>query len=99
VRHATPATLDRIEGLLAALRGLEPLREKKRGTFYRGASAFLHFHEDPAGIFADVKLAGGEFARRRVSTAAEQRALLAEVRRDLSPRSAPRSPAAAGRHR
>jgi hypothetical protein len=44
LRHATPAALDRVEGLLAALRGLEALREKKRGTFYRGSGAFLHFH-------------------------------------------------------
>lgn len=86
MRHATPAALDRVEGLLKALRGLEALREKKRGTFYRGSAAFLHFHEDPAGIFADVKLDGGDFSRRRVSTAAEQRALLAEVRRALSER-------------
>jgi hypothetical protein len=84
LRHATPAALDRLEELLSALRGIETLREKKRGTFYRGASAFLHFHEDPAGLFADVKLAGGKFSRRRVGTAAEQRALLAKVRRALA---------------
>jgi hypothetical protein len=83
VRHATPAALDRLEPLLAELRGVEGLREKKRGTFYRGSSAFLHFHEDPAGLFADVKLAGSDFTRLRVATAAEQRALLAAVRRAL----------------
>jgi hypothetical protein len=83
VRHATPAALDRLEPLLAELRGVEGLREKKRGTFYRGSSAFLHFHEDPAGLFADVKLAGSDFTRLRVATGAEQRALLAAVRRAL----------------
>jgi hypothetical protein len=83
VRHATPAALDRLEPLLAELRGVEGLREKKRGTFYRGSSAFLHFHEDPAGLFADARLAGTDFTRLRVSTAAEQRALLAAVRRAL----------------
>lgn len=71
MRHATPAALDRIDGLLESLRTLEILREKKRGTFYRGSSAFLHFHEDPAGIFADVKLAGSEFTRLRATTGAE----------------------------
>jgi hypothetical protein len=86
VRHATPATLDRLETLLRELRGCEGLREKKRGTFYRGSSAFLHFHEDPAGLFADVKLAGAEFTRLRATTAAEQRALLGAVRRALTGR-------------
>jgi len=84
VRHATPEVLDRLETLLLELRRLGLLREKKRGTFYRGASAFLHFHEDPAGLFADARLDGRDFTRRRVSTRAEQRALLAAVRRALS---------------
>jgi hypothetical protein len=97
VRHATPAALDQLEAVLLELRRLGLLREKKRGTFYRGASAFIHFHEDPAGLFADVKLDGAGFARRRVSTQAEQRGLLTAVRRALSSRSAPRSRAAARR--
>ena len=81
MRHATPAALDRLEALLAELRRVPGLREKKRGTFHRGGRAFLHFHEDPAGLFADVRLAGPDFTRRRVTSAAEQRALLAAVRR------------------
>jgi hypothetical protein len=89
VRHATPAALDQLEQLLLELRRLGLLREKNRGLFYRGASAFLHFHEDPAGLFADVKLDGKDFTRRRVSTQAEQRALVAAVRRALG--RAPRS--------
>jgi hypothetical protein len=84
LRHATPEALERLEPLLQELRKLEALREKSRGTFYRGSNAFLHFHEDPAGLFADVKLSGPEFDRRRVSTAAERRALLAAVRRTLA---------------
>jgi len=97
LRHATRAALDRIERLLESLRALEMLREKKRGTFYRGSSAFLHFHEDPAGIFADVKLAGSEFTRLRATTGAEQRRLLSAVRRALAAARAPRSPAAGRR--
>jgi hypothetical protein len=84
VRHATPAALDALEPLLAELRGVAELREKKRGTFYRGARAFLHFHEDPAGLFADVRLAGDEFKRMRVSSRAEQRALVAALRAALA---------------
>ena len=97
MRHATPGGLDRLEGLLAALRGFDALREKKRGTFYRRSSAFLHFHEDPTGIFADARLSRADFTRLRVSTAAEQRALLAAVRRALEARSARRSRGAARR--
>ena len=97
MRHATPAALDQLESLLLELRRLGLLREKKRGSFYHGASAFLHFHEDPAGLFADVKLRGADFSRQRVSTQAEQRALHAAVRRALSAGSAPRPRAAARR--
>jgi hypothetical protein len=97
LRHATPAALARLEPLLRELRGCDGLREKKRGTFYRGSSAFLHFHEDPAGLFADVKLAGPEFTRLRTTTAAERRALLSAVRAALSARSAQRSRAAGPR--
>lgn len=83
MRHATPATLDALEPFLAELRGFTEIREKKRGTFYRGSRAFLHFHEDPAGLFADVRLAGDDFTRMRATTRAEQRALLAALRKAL----------------
>lgn len=59
VKHASDATLDMLEPLLERVRALAGLREKKRGVFYRGAVACLHFHEDKAGLFADVKGAGG----------------------------------------
>ena len=84
MKHATPAALDRLEPLLRELRGCDGLREKSRGTFYRGSRAFLHFHEDPAGLFADVKLAGADFTRLRATTQAEQRALLGTIRRALA---------------
>jgi hypothetical protein len=81
VKHAGPAALDTIEELLEKIR-LHPLKEKSRGTFYRGSSAFLHFHEDPAGMFADLKL-GGEFERFRVSTKAERAAFLRAIAKEL----------------
>ena len=44
------------------LRGCPELTERSRGTFYKKSQAFVHFHEDPAGLFADVRLVpGGEF--------------------------------------
>jgi hypothetical protein len=79
VRHATPAALDRLEPLLERLRGVHGLREKSRGTFYRSSKAFLHFHEDPEGLFADVRV-GAEFERFRATTEDEQEALLRMVR-------------------
>jgi hypothetical protein len=82
VRHAGDATLDQLENLLADLRTIPGLKEKKRGTFYRGPRAFLHFHEDPMGLFADVRLEV-DFERVRVTTAREQKALLTTVRRTL----------------
>jgi len=54
MRHARDSDLDRLEDLLAQLRSLPGLTEKKRGVFYRKSRAFLHFHEDPKGMFADI---------------------------------------------
>lgn len=75
MRHATEPTLAVLEDLLEALRGVPGLREKKRGTFYRGSQAFLHFHEDAAGIFADIKFRG-DWQRVPVNRGTERRALL-----------------------
>jgi hypothetical protein len=79
VKHAGPECLDALEPLLAELRKIPGLQERKRGSFYRRSRAFLHFHEDPEGFFADLKC-GGEWERLRVSAAAERRALLRRAR-------------------
>jgi hypothetical protein len=80
MRHAGPDTLDELEPLLTQLRDVPWLVEKKRGVFYRRSRPFLHFHEDPSGIHADVRVAA-DWERMRVHTAAERRALLGRVRR------------------
>jgi hypothetical protein len=80
MRHITPARLDTIEPLLAQLRTVAGLVERKRGTFYRNSRAFLHFHEHGDDIYADVRLDGDAFDRRRVTTKAEQAALVRDVR-------------------
>ena len=54
MRHARPEDLDRIEPLLEQVRALGGLKEKKRGCFYLKSKSFLHFHEDPKGMFADI---------------------------------------------
>jgi hypothetical protein len=78
MKHAGPEALSGIEKLLAKVRKNEVLTERKLGAFYLKSSGFLHFHEDPEGMFADLKIAG-TFRRLRVSTRAEQAAFLREV--------------------
>jgi len=85
VKHADPATLELIGALLEEVHKRPLLREKSPGSFYLKSKAYLHFHEDPAGIFADVKLNLAEFTRMRVTTAQEQRTLLAAIDRSLTP--------------
>ena len=79
MKHATSVALDELEPLLAALRATPGLKEKSRGVFYRRSKAFLHFHEDPAGLFADVRNDTGDFDRFAVRDAEEQGALLSLV--------------------
>jgi hypothetical protein len=43
----------------------------------------LHFHEDPAGFFADARL-GPAWTRLPVNTAAERRRLFTEIKAALS---------------
>jgi hypothetical protein len=55
MKHAGSQALDALDELLTELRKRPQLRERKRGVFYRKTRAWLHFHEDPAGLFADLK--------------------------------------------
>ncbi len=80
MRHARPEALDALDDLLVKLRRHDSLVEKSRGTFYRRGSAFLHFHEDPAGFFADMRV-GPEWQRFAVNTARERRALITAANR------------------
>ncbi len=81
MKHATPPVLDTIEPLLKQLRAL-PLREPKRGAFYLKRDAFLHFHEDPAGLFADLKV-NGQWQRLKADTAAQRKALVQAARKAI----------------
>jgi hypothetical protein len=80
MRHARDQDLDRVDGLLAELRTLPGLVEKKRGVFYRKSRAFLHFHEDPKGMFADIS---DPDQRIDVTEAAGQAALMDAARKRL----------------
>ena len=87
MKHASAETLRELEPLLAHLRRIDSLCERKPGIFYRGSSAFLHFHEDPAGLFADVKLGGKHFERMPLSSEHQRREFIAAVRERFSTRS------------
>ena len=78
MRHARDEDLDRVEPLLAQIRTCPALKEKKRGVFYLKGRSFLHFHEDPKGMFADVGVGAG-FVRLKVDEPAGAEALLAHV--------------------
>jgi hypothetical protein len=82
MKHAGAETLQQLSELLGQIRQRQGLKEKKLGIFYRKSKSFLHFHEDPAGIFADISF-GEQFDRYPVNTAREQRALLAAIDRAL----------------
>lgn len=85
MKHASAHALDQLEPILAEVRAAPGLQERSRGVFYRKGRAFLHFHEDPKGLFADLRDAGGkDFDRFDVTLKAGHAGLLAAVRARLS---------------
>ena len=75
MKHAGPDALDQLEPVLKEIRKLDGLKEKKRGAFYCGSIGFLHFHEDPAGFFADLKV-DGDFQRFPINSTAQTQTFL-----------------------
>ncbi|HEY9218131.1 MAG TPA: hypothetical protein VIO94_08785 [Phenylobacterium sp.] len=85
MKHAGPAALADLTELIGQLRTLPGLKEKSLGVFYRKSKAFLHFHEDPKGLFADIRCAdGGDFDRFDVTGMEGRAALLAAARERTS---------------
>jgi hypothetical protein len=82
MKHAGATALDALEDLIAAIRPREGLKEKQRGVFYRRGKAWLHFHEDPAGLFADLR-AGADWVRFPVSQPTGRKKLVAAIDRAL----------------
>ena len=78
MKRAGAATLERIAPLLQELRAHPGLREGRPGHFYLRSREVLHFHDDPAGVFADLRLAGG-FVRLCVTSREEQAELLGRI--------------------
>jgi hypothetical protein len=80
MKHAGPGALDALEPLLERLRALGALREKSRGVFYVKSRAFLHFHEDPSGLYADIRTPNGrDFDRLKVDCPEAEAALIARA--------------------
>jgi hypothetical protein len=85
MKHASSAALELLSSLLEGIRHLPGLNERKLGTFYVKSSAYLHFHEDPTGLYADVKLNGREFERFPVASEEDQQALLSRLHQNRTP--------------
>ncbi|MFM0210964.1 hypothetical protein PQQ96_26550 [Paraburkholderia sediminicola] len=84
MKHAGAAALNRLESVLGDLREFSDLRERSTGVFYRKSKSFLHFHEDPTGLYADVRI-GLEFERFPVNSAIDRAGLMIAVRRASAP--------------
>lgn len=84
MKHARRDTLKTLAPLLRALRKRDILKEKSTGVFYLKSKAFLHFHDDSTGIFADVKLDLANYSRCRATTRREQEGLLRRIDKSLS---------------
>lgn len=69
------------DDLVEALRSLAGLVEVGHGSanFHLRSTPFLHFHDHPNGMYADVRLGGGDFRPVWVSTPSERLELLALV--------------------
>jgi hypothetical protein len=84
MKHANQDTLAKLSPLLQQIRSrIPPLKEKGEGKFYRKSVAFLHFHDDPTGIFADLKV-NGDWQRYPVNTEAEYATLLSTIDQEIS---------------
>src|SRR5271169_7242260 len=78
MKHASAGALDALNDLLMNLRARTELVERRPGIFYVRGRAFLHFHQDRAGLFADLR-DRGDWRRFPVNAADERAHLLAVV--------------------
>ncbi len=83
MKHADAAALAALSDLIENLRRRSVLVEKPLGTFYNEGQAFLHFHKDPIGFFADLRQ-GDDWQRFPVNDPDECASLLAAVDRALA---------------
>jgi hypothetical protein len=81
--RATKATVQQLDPWLEQVRqlGIDGLVEKANGAFYRHRVAILHFHEDAAGVYADVKVAG-DWMRVQIDRDAGKRKVLSLMKKE-----------------
>ena len=82
MKHAGADALGELSELLQKLRNRPGLVERKPGIFYVKGRAFLHFHEDRAGLFADLRQ-GDDWLRLAVNGLKDRERLLAAVDQTL----------------
>jgi hypothetical protein len=85
MKHAAAGALEALGDLLVNLRARPGLVEKRPGIFYVKGRAFLHFHEDRAGLFADLRQ-GGEWERFPVNSSHERAELFEIISRSARAR-------------
>jgi len=79
--RADTDALSRLAPVLRQLRDIKGVREERPGIFYARREAFVHFHEDANGLYADLKKSGGSgFDRYPLATPAQQRKLVDDAR-------------------
>ena len=88
MKHAGARALNALSDLLKSLRARNALAEKRPGIFYVRGRAFLHFHEDYASFFADLRQ-GGDWQRLPVNDREDHTRLLAAVDQALQRASGP----------
>jgi hypothetical protein len=83
--RAKKATLQQLEPWLDEVRalGIDGLVEKANGAFYRKRVGILHFHEDEAGVYADVKVSG-EWQRVQIDRAPGKRRVISLLRKEYA---------------
>ena len=85
MKHAGPDTFAKIVSLLDQIRALSGLREPRPGVFYRRSKAFLHFHDDASGVYADLRrIEGGDFERFKVEPNDQGATLIALIETALT---------------
>jgi hypothetical protein len=75
MKHASPRSLSALSEVLTSLSTFNLLRERSSGVYYIKSKPFLHFHEDPGGLFADVRR-GDKWERLPVNDDRQRRLLL-----------------------
>lgn len=82
MKHAGATALRSLADLLKQIRLFDGIKEERIGIFYRKSRSFIHFHEDPVGLFADLSR-GADFDRYPVNTQKERKSFLIAVKRAL----------------